>query len=140
MSSYDITQYALNEYAKGNIEISLNISQNQRASGGAGTVNLASKEKLDSNLRPTLTVLQLKVNTTVENMVDESTAIFPFITHEWVSVRSNLTAPLEIRNINGVLLKKLTLTLPEQKISLLDLPSGVFLMSVQNRTFKVVKI
>ncbi len=96
----DLTQYALNEYAKGNKEISLSVTQSQRASGGAGTVNLASKENLDFNLHPTLTVLKYGVNTAIERLKDESVQVFPLIAREWVYVKSDFSAPLEIRNVN----------------------------------------
>lgn len=139
--SFDLTAYALAEYAKGNKLISLQVFQDRIGAGGAGTINFSSKENEDSRRYPTLSIQAFPMLNNLNPVdLDSPVAIYPNPTKDIVNVELSEIVPISIRNIGGVVLETIQpVSTGNQTIRLQDYPAGIYFLTIGNHTYKVVK-
>lgn len=135
---FDITSYALAEYAKGKKEVSFMVTQNIRVSDGSGTTTFASKEHADE-LRHPRTVISFQKETGTENILPEEIAIYPTVTSGLVYVAINEPATIQVFNLNGQLLQSIPAVAGTTELNLSSFSSGMYLIKAGAAYKKVIK-
>ena len=68
-----------------------------------------------------------------------ATAIYPNPATEILTINASEKSELLVYNLSGKLVKSATLRANHNKISIIDLPTGFYILKVANKTFKLIK-
>ncbi|MCC8145533.1 MAG: DNRLRE domain-containing protein [Bacteroidales bacterium] len=137
---FDLTEYALAQYAKGVKSISLFFDQDKRASAGKGTSNFASKEHADIARHPRIIFEPENKPVGLEKPNTNSIKLHPTITSDYVYINTDKTSNVYLFNTLGTLLQSFQIEpAMDHKMDLRYYNSGVYFIKINELSYKIIK-
>jgi hypothetical protein len=140
--TFDISNAAWLQYKAGKKLISFNATQSAKAAGGAGATNFTSKECLDPQQLPYITIKRIpkKVISTVTPEVADGIKVFSDYPNNAVKIYTPSLSKYRITDIQGRTIQKGSLGTCETKtVSLSSCIKGVYLLSLGDKVFKIIR-
>ncbi|MDL2223255.1 DNRLRE domain-containing protein, partial [Bacteroidales bacterium OttesenSCG-928-M11] len=136
---FDLTDYVLSEYEKGNKEISFMMTQNARAASGGGTSTISSKEDSDVRKQPRM-LIEFTDGVNIEDIASEKVEIYPSVTTGLVFISVTELNPIQVFDLNGkMLINFIPSSVGEVDLDLSSYPAGLYFVKTGSTTQKVIK-
>lgn len=137
--NFDITDYALRQYNAGIKKIAFNATQKDIVGGGSHSSFFASKENVDSRRMPYIKVIKGDKLTGIENPDGFSIRVFPRITDGLIFLTSDMDANYSLYDISGrFIFEGRILPFVQKKIDLATNDKGMYILKIENKTFKII--